>query len=317
MDKVCEAINTAHEHPFRDLALIELMRKCDFVVTPDVLSVYGNNTNQSFIAENIDIGQWRESLCMKKDDGGAHLARLYHKAAESYIVDRWLAKLHELVRCNCGILITSKSVAAAINVVPSYEYIDASTAATAISNIASAIELDREVVYSDYEFRKAQAITVSESKVFNVIGLYHVLNRQYNINKCGPETLRQIKDTLCDFAKICTYLNAGDTLSTCLHISWDMRLTPSERVSGYRYKCILSKVALLGAYTPDAIISMILDNGYFYRSIRGNGNDVIGDGPEYAFLLEELAIIEREKRMREQRKHACTARVCEDEAEGV
>lgn len=297
-----KGINNDYRTPFRDLALIELMRKCNFVVDADTLMVYGHNTEQHWVESCVSLTDWREKYCMKNSDDCGKLLRLYKKPVESYILDSWKSALLSL----CGgsvpdVLITTKSVASVLNGLPSFEYMNIDRTMSSIANIASAIELDAKEAYNYYDSMHKQTVTVSGSKIWNVINIWYYINDKYKLLECNDaDILRNFKDLLCNYAKVCTYLKDGNTLKTMLRLSWDTRLTSEERIKTPCYKNVLHKLVNCARYSADAIICMDLEGTYSKR--ESDDINVINDSPEHVYLLEELKRIHEIKRELEMRR---------------
>lgn len=298
-----KGVDNDYRTPFRDLALIELMRKCNFVVDADTLMVYGHNTEQHWVESCVSLTDWRKKFCMKNSDDCGKILRLYKKPVESYILDSWKSAFLSLCGyCIPDVLITTKSVASVLNGLPSFEYMSVDRMMSSIANIASAIELDAKEAYNYYDRMHKQTVTVSGSKIWNVINIWYYINEQHKLLECNDaDTLRNFKDLLCDYAKVITYLKDGDTLRTMLRLSWDTRLTSEERIKTPCYKNVLHRLMGCARYSADAIICMDLEVMYSKRE-SDDTIGVINDSPEHVYLLEELKRIQEIKRVIEMRR---------------
>ena len=312
----CDGKDSDFRTPFRDLALIEVMRKCNFTATPDTLMVYGINTNQQFMEDAVVLDDWKKRQYSSNSDATGHLLMLYKKPVESYIIDCWKRHLMEL-HSNVfnDVLITTKSVAAIINGLSRAEYMSEDNMIAAISSIASAIELDEQSVYNDYETMNKNSVTVRGSKVWNVYNLWFGLNDKYDLVRSDDvNMIRQFKDVLCNHAKVCVYMKDGDTLRTGLRISWDRRLTNIERAKSPSYNKVIRRVAMFKDLSPDAIVAADMRSNMYCR-LWSEDSAAIDNTAECRYLLEELKRMEDVRRHKEMLRKQAVCKVADEPVE--
>ena len=141
----------------RDLALIEVMRKCKFIVDDGALSVYSVNTYQdSFMGP----AEYRSaSECYKACDDFPRIKKLYEPYVKKYLLDAWKSCLIRIQNRNYGdgFCKSTPSFAAALQGIPknSIQFATSKMLAEMISGLASSL-------ISSHEEAEGQTIGIDE-----------------------------------------------------------------------------------------------------------------------------------------------------------
>ena len=285
----------------RDLALIEVMRKCKFIVDDGALSVYSVNTYQDSI---MGPAEYRSSECCKACDDFPRIKKLYEPYVKKYLLDAWKSCLIRIQNRNYGdgFCKSTPSFAAALQGIPnnSIQFAKSKMLAEMISGLASSLISSHEEAEACWRHRPRTSVTIPMSEVWKIYELQYTFMESIKFWDADEQTIINNIDTLCNIMLLSVYVNSSmNTFDVSNIVKWTSHLTHTERCNSPEYRYLVNKAVKYSTFSPDAIVAMDLDSlksknewrDYYARSYK----QVPEDTPEFRYLLIHLRLIEKKK----------------------